>query len=262
MKKALVLSFFISLLCMSVFADQYIYNGYSFEYETDLMPEYPVEATIKEVISGDLFLLDYYGTEEKLSLKGIKIDPDNGTAAKGLAELLLPGQKVMISYSDQVRNESGNLCGYMWLQGTNRYPIFYNHLLTMYGFSSPSESESKYTETFKRAHRTKELENGSVQKCFKEYKCKVYSLENIKEIYPDLENCYINRIGRNLGSVPSISIKMNPITIGESLLDKSTSTITTGRKRVGAICNDGTRSEATGSGACSHHGGVREWIYE
>ncbi len=30
--------------------------------------------------------------------------------------------------------------------------------------------------------------------------------------------------------------------------------------RVGAICNDGTRSNATGSGACSHHGGVREWI--
>jgi hypothetical protein len=31
--------------------------------------------------------------------------------------------------------------------------------------------------------------------------------------------------------------------------------------RVGAICNDGTTSTATGSGACSHHGGVKEWIY-
>lgn len=30
--------------------------------------------------------------------------------------------------------------------------------------------------------------------------------------------------------------------------------------RVGAICNDGTRSSATGRGACSHHGGVRNWI--
>lgn len=29
--------------------------------------------------------------------------------------------------------------------------------------------------------------------------------------------------------------------------------------RVGSICNDGTTSDATGSGACSHHGGVREW---
>lgn len=31
-------------------------------------------------------------------------------------------------------------------------------------------------------------------------------------------------------------------------------------ERIGAICNDGTRSNATGSGACSSHGGVKEWI--
>ena len=33
------------------------------------------------------------------------------------------------------------------------------------------------------------------------------------------------------------------------------------RHRVGAICNDGTASTATGSGACSHHGGVSCWQY-
>ena len=32
--------------------------------------------------------------------------------------------------------------------------------------------------------------------------------------------------------------------------------------RVGAICRDGRRSYATGRGACSHHGGVSEWLYE
>jgi len=31
--------------------------------------------------------------------------------------------------------------------------------------------------------------------------------------------------------------------------------------RVGAICSDGTRSHATGSGACSWHGGVYQWLY-
>ena len=31
--------------------------------------------------------------------------------------------------------------------------------------------------------------------------------------------------------------------------------------RVGAVCNDGTRSDATGRGACSHHGGVAHWVY-
>ena len=33
------------------------------------------------------------------------------------------------------------------------------------------------------------------------------------------------------------------------------------RVRVGATCNDGTASTATGSGACSGHGGVRCWRY-
>jgi hypothetical protein len=31
--------------------------------------------------------------------------------------------------------------------------------------------------------------------------------------------------------------------------------------RCGAVCNDGTLSSATGSGACSHHGGVNHWLY-
>lgn len=34
------------------------------------------------------------------------------------------------------------------------------------------------------------------------------------------------------------------------------------RVRVGAICRDGTRSTATGRGACSYHGGVAEWLYK
>ncbi len=34
------------------------------------------------------------------------------------------------------------------------------------------------------------------------------------------------------------------------------------RRRVGAICRDGTRSYATGRGACSHHGGVRNWLVQ
>lgn len=34
----------------------------------------------------------------------------------------------------------------------------------------------------------------------------------------------------------------------------------TSSNRTGAICNDGSRSTATGSGACSHHGGVDFWV--
>lgn len=32
--------------------------------------------------------------------------------------------------------------------------------------------------------------------------------------------------------------------------------------RIGAICSDGWDSNATGKGACSHHGGVNKWIYK
>jgi hypothetical protein len=37
--------------------------------------------------------------------------------------------------------------------------------------------------------------------------------------------------------------------------------VATPRYRVGATCNDGSHSSATGRGACSHHGGVRQWLY-
>lgn len=37
---------------------------------------------------------------------------------------------------------------------------------------------------------------------------------------------------------------------------------TAAKQRVGAICRDGSWSDATGSGACSHHDGVRKWVYE
>jgi hypothetical protein len=34
-----------------------------------------------------------------------------------------------------------------------------------------------------------------------------------------------------------------------------------GHYRIGAECCDGSRSGATGRGACSHHGGVCRWLY-
>jgi len=42
----------------------------------------------------------------------------------------------------------------------------------------------------------------------------------------------------------------------------SCTSITGNKDRIGAICHDGTRSSATGSGACSDHGGVKEWVYK
>lgn len=38
--------------------------------------------------------------------------------------------------------------------------------------------------------------------------------------------------------------------------------VQTYRMRVGAVCRDGSRSSATGRGACSWHGGVSRWLYK
>jgi hypothetical protein len=37
---------------------------------------------------------------------------------------------------------------------------------------------------------------------------------------------------------------------------------TSSRKKVGATCEDGWKSYSTGSGTCSHHGGVEHWNYK
>jgi hypothetical protein len=56
--------------------------------------------------------------------------------------------------------------------------------------------------------------------------------------------------GNTLVAYPTATLRLIP-----------TSTPNNVRTRIGALCNDGTSSNATGSGACSHHGGVGCWKY-
>ena len=57
---------------------------------------------------------------------------------------------------------------------------------------------------------------------------------------------------------PKIIDKFTPVEVlTEKIHDRSKY-----KFRVGATCNDGTSSTATGSGACSHHGGVDKWKTE
>ncbi len=42
----------------------------------------------------------------------------------------------------------------------------------------------------------------------------------------------------------------------------ATTGIAAAQARTGAICMDGWRSYSTGSGTCSHHGGVDYWLYD
>lgn len=46
-----------------------------------------------------------------------------------------------------------------------------------------------------------------------------------------------------------------------SQISEGKAIVTTYKQRSGAKCKDGTHSNATGRGACSHHGGVLRWLY-
>lgn len=59
--------------------------------------------------------------------------------------------------------------------------------------------------------------------------------------------------------VVSSTVLVQPVT---QVTSQGTKTYTyTPKYHVGAICSDGTRSYATGRGACSWHGGVSRWLY-
>lgn len=51
-------------------------------------------------------------------------------------------------------------------------------------------------------------------------------------------------------------IKLNLLKKGKAVVTQKSTGI-----RIGATCKDGTSSRAKGRGACSHHGGVRNWKY-
>lgn len=102
---------------------------------------------------------------------------------------------------------------------------------------------NKYSD-LKRENDSKKTESS-------ELKSKVSSLEkdlNIKKSSsPKRYNTYVKE--KNLSTIHNVSKQNN--------LHKQISS----SYRIGAICSDGTRSYATGQGACSHHGGVAYWLY-
>jgi hypothetical protein len=71
-----------------------------------------------------------------------------------------------------------------------------------------------------------------------------------------------NEVVLAVGAMPTPTPTPNPMpTPTPTPSPTPTPTPAPSRYRIGAICTDGTRSTATGSGACSHHGGVRCWLY-
>lgn len=89
---------------------------------------------------------------------------------------------------------------------------------------------------------------------------------------------WVTRAGLNPSIIASLPVDTETITPGPTDVPTATSTPRPTKTpepeptappaapatggRVGAICRDGSRSSATGRGACSHHGGVAQWVYK
>lgn len=63
-----------------------------------------------------------------------------------------------------------------------------------------------------------------------------------------------------LGELKNIFLKLSVLFVLVSLIWCFYTYST--RHKIGAICEDGWNSESTGSGTCSHHGGVGKWKYK
>ena len=112
------------------------------------------------------------------------------------------------------------------------------------------EKESEFLQLGNKFSDLKR-ENDNKKSEISELKSKVNSLEkdlNVKKSSSSKKyNTYVKE--KNLSTFQDVSKKNN--------LHKQVSS----SYRIGAICSDGTRSYATGRGACSHHGGVAYWLY-
>ena len=64
----------------------------------------------------------------------------------------------------------------------------------------------------------------------------------------------------SLGEWFKVTFKKKTGFVPQSSLKKGEAVVTYRSVRTGARCKDGTRSSATGRGACSHHKGVSSWI--
>ena len=64
----------------------------------------------------------------------------------------------------------------------------------------------------------------------------------------------------NLGALKGIVFRLSFILVVAALLVCAYTNMTA--KKIGAKCEDGWDSYSTGSGTCSHHGGVETWRYK
>lgn len=82
------------------------------------------------------------------------------------------------------------------------------------------------------------------------------------EILKDLKYCdNVMVLEDSLNTTGWVKVKLENVSgyVSDKYLKKGSCQKHVYSYRVGAVCNDGSSSSATGRGACSHHGGVQYW---
>ena len=134
--------------------------------------------------------------------------------------------------------------------------LIFNVFLSITISSSLVKDESNKFFDFNKSNNNSTLENENTKNDF-------YSKKNSNN-YKSLDNSnHFNSYKTQKNYYPTYnSNSKSDYTSEYDYDDYDYENSTEGKIRVGAICNDGTRSYSTGSGTCSHHGGVAYWIYE
>ncbi len=122
-------------------------------------------------------------------------------------------------------------------------------ILLIFGFLLVINSFAQEGKTY--YVKTNTLNLRSAPNTDSEIKVKLKQYDNIILLKDSINNgWYKVKVGSKEGFVHSDYVK------------KGKAVVSTHSYRVGAVCKDGSRSSATGRGACSHHGGVSYWLTE
>lgn len=182
-------------------------------------------------------------------------DFKSGMIQKNTEHLL--DQTMYLSYDWKGSNEAGEILSYVWLPHKTpigEFKLLWNEVLLLSGYAQmnddviQTERAILFAESYKHARDNKI----GLWKNIDTEKPLDFS-ELPKNIQEYLIEKYISGFDTEDTITMALGLKTlyqfdNPAYFGNKI-------------RIGAICNDGTRSGATGPGACSHHGGVKRWLY-
>jgi hypothetical protein len=183
-------------------------------------------------------------------------------------EFLL-NKTIYLSYDWKGSNEAGEILAYVWLPhntSIGQFKLLWNEVLLLNGYAQMNDDVIQieravlFAESYKHARDNKlgVWKNINTEEPL-----------DFSELPENIQAYLIMKYIDGFDTEDTVSSENGVKTLYKfdyplSVVKPVTSNVESGsteRVRVGAICRDGTRSYATGSGACSHHGGVDYWLF-